>query len=165
MSKDYRDKNDIELEAITSPEMREHCKRPGRFDEEGNIIYFTEQAHKEQCDVNEIIRRYDKTGLITHVSKFEAQFGDLDGTDFKQAQDLVINAKRQFDELPSKIRNRFENDPGQLLAFMADPENRNEAIELGLINSNWTEATDGIGEHVPLGGNIDKPTEGPRGTP
>lgn len=39
---------------------------------------------------------------------------------------------------------------------MEDPSNRDEAIELGLIDKNWTENTDGLGEHVPEGQNVKK---------
>lgn len=159
MSKFYCQKFDTNSPATSTPEMRNHCKRPGRTDEDGNIIYFTEQAHKDQCDVNQIIRKYDRQGLITHVSKFEAQFGDVSGADFKAAQDKVANAKKMFAELPSKIRERFENDPASLLTFMDDPKNRDEAIKLGIIDSRWTEDTDGLGEHVPLGANKNKDPE------
>ena len=38
-----------------------------------------------------------------------------------------------FDNLPSDVRNRFNNNPAQLLDFVADPENKEEAIELGLL--------------------------------
>ena len=48
------------------------------------------------------------------------------------------------------------NMEGELLHFMENPENRQEAIELGLINQAWTEETDGLGEHVKEGDNIKK---------
>lgn len=144
----------------TSPELREFLQRPGDHDEEGNIVYTTEQAHKDQTDINKIIDRFDKEGLIKGVQKFEGKFGDFTGIDFKTMQDQVAGAKSQFEALPSEIRARFENQPYKLLEFMDDPNNREEAIELGLIRKEWTEETDGLGEHVPEGGNIEK--EGPK---
>jgi len=39
---------------------------------------------------------------------------------------------------------------------MEHEENREEAIKLGLINSNWTDETDGLGEHVEIGDNVEK---------
>lgn len=132
----------------TTPEMREHCKRPGKQDENGKPIYFTEQAHKKECDVNNIIKKYDKNGLITHVSKFEAKFGDVSGVDFQAMQEKVANAQSMFNQLPVEIRSEFENNPAKLLKFMDNPDNRDRAIELGLINKDWTEDTDGLGEHV-----------------
>lgn len=36
--------------------------------------------------------------------------------------------------LPPEIRTRFDNDPGKLIDFVADPDNRQEAQELGIVN-------------------------------
>lgn len=133
---------------FTISDMRKWCQRPGKVDKDGNIIYVTEQAHKDMCDVNKIIKRYDKTGLISHVSKIEAKIGDLTGDDFKAMSDQIIEANNMFDKLPSEIRNRFRNNPEELLRFMEDPNNRDEAISLGLIAKTWKEHLDGLGEHV-----------------
>lgn len=155
MGKQYRvDTGDLGI-PTTSPEMRVMSMRPGKMDKDGKPIYFTEQAHKRMCDVNEIIKKYDKTGLITHISQYEARFGDMNGMEFKTAQDMVASAQSNFEALPSEIRNMFDNSPAALLDFMDDPSNREKAIELGLIKGSWTPETDGIGEHVPEGGNID----------
>lgn len=154
MGKEYRDKTGEVGSPTTSPEMRELFKRPGRQDKDGKPIYFTEQSHKKECDVTNIVKKYDKTGLINHISKFEASFGDTTGADFKTAQDLVTNAMSLFNSLPSEIRNEFDNSPQNLLQFMENPENRDKAIELGLINKDWTLDTDGLGEHVHEGGNV-----------
>lgn len=140
-------------ENVSRETIREWSKRPGRHDDMGRKVYFTEQGHKKQCDVNGIVRKYDRDGLILHVSKFEAKYGDMTGLDFKSAHDKVLHAKESFESLPGEIRKRFRNDPSELLDFMSDPGNRDEAIKLGLINGNWTEETDGIGEYVRIGEN------------
>ena len=147
MSKLFRQLFGQEMSVVTTDEMREFCRRPGKVDENGNSIYTTEQNHKKECDVNSIIKKYDKTGLITHVSTMEAVFGDVGGFDFKKAMDLVVNAQAMFDRLPSGIRKRFHNSPEEFLRFMEEPNNRDEAIKLGLIKASWTPETDGLGEH------------------
>jgi hypothetical protein len=141
----------------TKKQMRNWCKRPGKTNKDGTPMYTTEQHHKKECDINEIIRKYDKTGLIMHVSKFEAKFGDMTANDFKTMQDKITNAVNMFEDLPSHIRSRFDNHPAELLRFMEDPNNRQEAIELGIISGDWTAETDGLGEHVQEGQNVDKP--------
>lgn len=133
---------------IDKSAMREWVKRPGKYDENGKPLYFTEQSHKREADVNEIIKKYDKTGLISNVSRFEAKFGDLTGDDFKTMQDKITGAINQFNSLPSEIRNRFNNNPGELLRFMENENNRDEAIELGLISPLMVPEKDGLGEHV-----------------
>lgn len=148
MSKAYCELAGVAGIPTTSQMMREHCQRPGTRDEDGKIVYFTEQHHKKECDVNLIIKKFDKTGLITHVQKLEARYGDVTGLDFRKAQDLVINAQSMFDDLPADIRKRFRNDAGEFLEFMENADNRDEAIKLGLIDTEFTEETDGLGEHV-----------------
>lgn len=128
--------------------MREWCRRPGRVDENGKIVYFTEQSHAEYCNIKAIIKRYDKTGLLDHVTRFEAKFGDLSGADFKEMMDKVTQAEQSFQMLPSAVRNRFGNSVEQFLAFFENPENRAEAVELGLIKETTPAESDGIGEHV-----------------
>lgn len=144
------------LDANPELTVKEWCKRPGRFDEDG-IIYTTEQSHKEMCDINNIIAKYNRTGLITHVSKIEGYMGDMTGNDFHEMQNKIAKAVSMFNDLPSEIRKRFKNNPENLLQFMEDPNNREEGIELGLINKRWTKETDGFGEHVKEGENIEEP--------
>jgi len=101
-------------------------------DENGKTITMTEQGHKEECDVNNIIKKYDATGLITHVSQFEAAYGDVSSIDFKDSLDLQIRIGAKFNELPSNIRKRFDNQPLLYLQFLEDPKNLEESITLGL---------------------------------
>lgn len=101
-------------------------------DENGRPAYITEQGHAEECDVNNIIKKYDATGLITHVSKFEAAYGDVASLDFKESLDLQMNISKKFSELPSNIRERFANSPYEYLKFLEDPAKIQESIDLGL---------------------------------
>lgn len=148
MGKEYRNKFKDEGVSKTTPEMRVLCNRPGKLDKDGNILYTTEQSSKKMTDINHIIKKYDKTGLIDHVSRFEARFGDMTGLDFKLALDKITHAQSMFENLPSEIRKKFQNNPQKLLEFMEDPGNRDEAIKLGMIRAQWTPGTDGLGEHV-----------------
>lgn len=133
---------------VTSAAMRVYCQRPGKMDEEGKPVYFTEQNHKNQCDINKIIQKYDKTGLIIHVSKIEAKYGDMTGLDYRTMVDKVMNMEKSWMELPSKVRKRFGGNIGDFLEFMENPDNRDEAISLGLIKASTPADKDGLGEHV-----------------
>lgn len=143
MSDEYYNK--FGNKTVTKAQMRKHCQRPGTVDKAGNIVYVTEQAHKNQCDVNMIIAKYDKTGLISHTTRFEAQFGDMRGVDYKTALDKVLAAKNMFDDMPSHVRNRFNNNPEEFLTFFENEANRDEAIKLGLIDRRTEPDEDGIG--------------------
>lgn len=92
----------------------------------------TKQSFKEECDINHLIKRYKKTGVVTHLNALEAQYGDLGAVDFQEAMDIVVRANGLFADLPSKVRKRFGNDPAAFLEFMNSSENADEMIALGL---------------------------------
>ena len=93
----------------------------------------TVQADADECDMNFIMARYVKTGLLPQ-SRAEGFFGDASALpDFQQAQQILIDANMAFESLPAKVRDRFHNSPEKFLAFMADEDNRQEAVLLGLL--------------------------------
>jgi len=96
----------------------------------------TKQSFAEQCDINNILKQYKTSGIVTHINA-QAQMGmytDLpDDIDYQEGLEMIIRAERAFDSLPSKVRSRFENDPQQFLAFCGDRANRDEMLALGLI--------------------------------
>lgn len=92
----------------------------------------TEQHHQQECDVNYILKKYIKTGNITHTKKHEPQYGDSTSLDLHEALNIVTNANSMFMELPAQTRAKFENDPGQFLDYVQDESNLDEMYELGL---------------------------------
>ncbi|AXH75464.1 MAG: internal scaffolding protein [Microviridae sp.] len=93
----------------------------------------TKQSFKDECDINTIMRRYQLTGEIAHLSQRSPIFGDFPEMDFNQAMAIVVQARENFSQLPAEVRDRFANDPARLLAFLQDPDNREEGIKLGLL--------------------------------
>lgn len=95
----------------------------------------TQQQFKEQCDINNIIKQYAQTGELP-LSKKVGQFLDVSNVqDYQTALNTVYEAQHAFDALPSNIRSRFENDPNQLIAFIEDDANHEEALQLGLLSN------------------------------
>lgn len=93
----------------------------------------TKESEKESCDINKIIAKYRKTGVVTHRKEYGGRYGDFSSvTDFHTAQNVVLAAQEMFMTLPSHIRKKFRNDPGEFLAFVDDPANVEEMIEMGL---------------------------------
>lgn len=130
MSKAFYDKYGMEKQ--TRETIREFVRLSCPHDEDGKPIYITEQEHLKECDVNLIIKKYDATGLISHVNNMEAMYGDIKSMDFREALELQKKVGEDFLKLPSDIRRIFGNDPANYLAFMEDPSKRQESIELGL---------------------------------
>ena len=105
----------------------------------------TDQSQKDSTDINKILSTYDKTGVLTSVARFEPLYDDVsDVADYHTALNRVRDTQYVFDTLPSDIRQKFANDPAKFIEFMSNPENRQEAIDLGLI------VPDGVDESTPI---------------
>ena len=97
----------------------------------------TEQHHKDSCDINLIMRKYQRTGMIDHVNKYAGHYGDLDGTTFQDQQLAVAKAISMFEELPSSAREHFDHDPAKFLDFamtIDDSTERSELVAAGLLD-------------------------------
>ena len=77
----------------------------------------TEQSHKKLCDINNIMARYTKSGVLDHVRRFEPVYSDVTEGDYLEAMNRVAAAKTMFEELPSTIRRHFGDDVATFLAF------------------------------------------------
>lgn len=96
----------------------------------------TIQSEKDSCDFNLIYAKYAKTGLMTNLRTDAPNYGDFSSAvDYHDSVLRAQKAQESFMLLPASIRARFSNDPGQLIDFIADENNRSEAIKLGLVSS------------------------------
>lgn len=93
----------------------------------------TVQSSKDECDINLIIERANK-GINPPLNKSSPIYGDFSEVgDYAQALEKVRAADQAFGALPSSIRSRFNNDPAQLVNFVRNVANRDEAVRLGLV--------------------------------
>jgi len=93
-----------------------------------------QQQFKEECDINTIMQKFAVTGMLPD-QPLTPRYGDFTGiNDYHTALNQVIAAEDEFMSLPANIRARFENDPAQLIEFLNNEENKEEAVKLGLIN-------------------------------
>lgn len=94
----------------------------------------THQAMSQECDINRIMAKYQKTGILDHRNTFQGMYGDYTETpvDYQESLNAVIQAEEMFSSLPASVRKRFQNDPGSFIDFVADPENKDELVRLGL---------------------------------
>lgn len=94
----------------------------------------TIQSEKDACDVNWIVAKHRRTGMMSNIRTDQPRYGDFsNAVDYHES---VFRAQQAYDEfmtLPASIRSRFNNDPGQLIDFLGSEDNRSEAIELGLV--------------------------------
>ena len=52
-----------------------HPPRTYAFETTGESM--TQQQFQAECDVNNILAKYKRTGMLTHIQKHEGNFGDL----------------------------------------------------------------------------------------
>lgn len=93
----------------------------------------TKREFKEECDINNVLKRYLKTGQLPALIKNNPQYGDFSqAVDYQESLNLVHFAQEQFQNLSASIRERFRNDPYLFLQFATDPQNQKEMVKLGL---------------------------------
>lgn len=104
----------------------------------GNSL--TKQNFKDGANINNILKRYKNAGLNPfYVDPTKAQFGD-----FTEANDLyskmcassaiVSWAHETFNGLSADLRRKFRNDPAEMIKYIDDERNHDEAIKLGLLS-------------------------------
>lgn len=93
------------------------------------------QSFKKECDVNHIMKKYEKTGVIEHAARYAGSYGDFTGADdYQDAVAKLAAADEAFMSLPASIRKRFNNSAGEYFDFVKNPANLAEMRELGLAN-------------------------------
>jgi len=93
----------------------------------------TQQQYKESVDINNIIKKYKVTGELSHLNRKQGVYLDSANLpSYQEALNMVISANDQFAQLPSQIRKQFNNNPQEMISFLDNPQNDEEAIRLGL---------------------------------
>jgi len=93
-----------------------------------------QQHYRDECDINNILRQFNITGQLP-TAPLSPRYGDFTGIkDYQSALNAVIAAEDGFMTLPADIRAQFGNDPELLINFLDNPENKDQAIKLGLID-------------------------------
>jgi phage internal scaffolding protein len=93
------------------------------------------QSERDESDINTIVKRFG-LGVPLPEGVRMPQYGDFTGvTDYQSALNLVMQADDNFMQFPADVRARFENNPANMIAFLENDSNRDEAAKLGLIVS------------------------------
>lgn len=93
----------------------------------------TKQSFAEESNINLIMKKYEKTGMLDHLAIHEGRYGDfIGGPDYHQALSALRAADEAFLTIPAGVRARFDNDPAKFLTFVQDPDNLDEMIKMGL---------------------------------
>jgi len=93
----------------------------------------TLQSDAAAADINNILKRYEKTGQLPDMIKTDPRYGDFsDVPTYQEAYATVLHANEQFNALSAQVRARFQNSPEEFLAFTSNPANIKEMVTMGL---------------------------------
>ena len=94
----------------------------------------TQEHFREETEILNIIRRHDRNGVIDHINKGTAIYGDFSEiTDYRDMIHKLREADSAFAQVPSDIRKRFENEPAKFFNFVTDSSNHDALAEMGLV--------------------------------
>jgi len=96
----------------------------------------THQSGKDECDINLIMAKYVRTGTLDHQKQHGENYEFATSIDLHEALTLIATADSMFEDLPSSIRTKMQNDPAKFLDFVQNPDNQAELITLGLATEN-----------------------------
>lgn len=117
--KSYRAPAGNHIEMRHNPYMLSNGRRELRKDK-AVAIHELIQSHKEECEIENIIRRYVEGDLQVLQQRY-GQFMDITNcpSSIADAQQFIINAKEEFTHLPKEIKAKFEYNPELYIAEMS----------------------------------------------
>lgn len=136
-----------------NPTSQTHSFIRSRFSEKVPVIItfpknspYTKQEFADECNINILLARYMATGEMPAINEAAPQYLDATGHDYQEAMNFIAGAKTLFNELPSHLRLRFDNDPAAFLEFTSQEKNRDEMLELGLLKprNEWVDPSLGL---------------------
>lgn len=89
---------------------------------------------QDQSNINNIMKRYRNMNSVPNFAPTGHYMDTTNVKSYHESLNIVLDAQTKFQQLPSDIRKRFSNNPEELLQFLGDKNNKEEAIKLGLIN-------------------------------
>lgn len=93
----------------------------------------TRQEFKEESDINTIIDRFGIGENPIQLQKWVENIDIVEAvSDYQTALNQIVEASKQFNSLPARIRSQFDNDPALFVDFVSNPANNEEMVRLGL---------------------------------
>ncbi len=95
----------------------------------------TQQQFGNESNINKIMERYQRDGVIDHLNNYNGNYGDFSNVNsYQESLHQIAEAEQMFMQLPSQVRKEFDNDPVAFVEFASNPANIDKLIELGLAN-------------------------------
>ena len=112
-------------------------RTPKRFKRKVSLTFpeptLTEASHGPKTRISNILKQFEQTGLVQHINTHKGIYADYtDAPNYEEAMMQIAEANSMFESVPARIRAEFNNNPGEFIDFMSDPENRDAIEALGL---------------------------------
>lgn len=94
-----------------------------------------QQHMAAEVNINNIIARYNKTGIAPAVSAVRKRHGEFrDLADHLTDMDKVAKAQQSFAQLPSALRNEFGNSVEGFFRYVKNPANNEQLVKWGILD-------------------------------
>lgn len=92
----------------------------------------TKQEFASEADINQLIARFTKTGVMPNVRASIGQYMDVTNilTEYDDRLKFIMDVQDAFDALPAIDRKSFDNDPARWLESVAQQVQAEEAAKL-----------------------------------
>lgn len=119
-------------------------KRPFAQDFTG-VESLTHQSFKDECDVNNVIKRFTRTGQLTHVNQRPAQYGDAPEQSFFEASCIASEAASALEDRamlpPDETENVAEKGSEDVSEAKSELSRENDVLP-GQLTADTNEAED-----------------------
>lgn len=132
----------------------------------------TRQAPKDGTQIDSILKKYATQGVspndvgVFFATAASAPYGVQPSTDYQMMLNEVIRVENYFMSLPSRIREKFGHNAQNMINFVADPSNLEEAQKLGLVQKDPEKpAAASAAAPIPAPGAVTPPVPAPEKKP
>jgi len=99
----------------------------------------TKQEYAQEADINYIVKKYQMTGELPRTPRTPLYADVSNVPDYQTLLNTINQVRDLFMTYPAEIRAKFNNDPAIMLDYIEKPENRDTAVQLGLLPGAPTE--------------------------
>lgn len=92
----------------------------------------TKQSLLDDADINKIVKRHMATETLQELDKLEKVYGQITSTNLMDAYRQIDDAQAAFNDIPSGIRKKFDQDAGAFIDYATDPKNIDQMVKWGL---------------------------------
>lgn len=93
-----------------------------------------QQQFKDDADINVIVERFHITGQLPENVRVPLPEDFVQSTNLQEALNTIRAAEEAFAQMPANVRTEFANDPARFMDFVHNPDNRERAAKLGIVN-------------------------------